>query len=83
MSSGEQNLFSLLYEFVRMHISHSIVLIDELELHLHPPEQQALYSSLTHFADDCQFIFTSHSPYLSEAVPDESAHRLKGGTLWL
>ena len=83
MSSGEQNLFSLLYEFVRMHISHSIVLIDELELHLHPPEQQALYSSLRHFGPDCQFIFTSHSPYLSENIPDEYVVRLEGGRLWL
>ncbi|HEU4965232.1 MAG TPA: AAA family ATPase [Bacilli bacterium] len=83
MSSGEQNIFSLLYEFTRMHISHSIVLIDELELHLHPPEQQALFSSLRHFGPDCQFIFTSHSPYLSENIPDENAIRLKGGRLWL
>jgi len=33
MSSGEQAVFPLIYEFVRLAIARSIVLIDELELH--------------------------------------------------
>jgi energy-coupling factor transporter ATP-binding protein EcfA2 len=40
MSSGEQAVFPLIYEFVRLDIARSVVMIDELELHLHPPEQQ-------------------------------------------
>lgn len=79
MSSGEQAVFPLIYEFVRFEIAHSIVLLDELELHLHPPEQQTLLASLRTIGPDCQFIVTSHSPYLEAAVPDEEKIRLKGG----
>jgi predicted ATPase len=79
MSSGEQAVFPLLYEFVRQDIAHSVVLIDELELHLHPPQQQALLNALRRIGPDCQFIITSHSPYLETVVPDEDEVRLPGG----
>lgn len=79
MSSGEQAVFPLLYEFVWQNIARSVVLIDELELHLHPPQQQALLAALRHIGPDCQFIVTSHSPYLETVVPDEDEVRLPGG----
>ena len=79
MSSGEQAIFPLLYEFVRQDIAHSVVLIDELELHLHPPQQQALLNALRRIGPDCQFIVTSHSPYLETIVPDDAEVRLPGG----
>lgn len=79
MSSGEQAIFSLMYDFVRLRIHHSIVLIDELELHLHPPEQQRLLTSLRHIGADCQFLITTHSEWLTNAVPDELEVRLEGG----
>lgn len=83
MSSGEQAVFCVLYEFVRLNISRSIVLIDELELHLHPPEQQLLYNSLRKVGSDCQYIITSHSPYLRDIIPEEQTLRLEGGSLCL
>lgn len=79
MSSGEQAVFPLLYEFVRLDIARSVVLVDELELHLHPPEQQSLMSSLRRIGPDCQFIVTSHSPYLESMTPAEEEVRLEGG----
>lgn len=79
MSSGEQAIFPLLYEFVRQDIAKSVVLIDELELHLHPPQQQALLSALPRIGPDCQYIITSHSPYVEQVVPDEWEVRLEGG----
>ncbi|KEO81867.1 AAA family ATPase [Tumebacillus flagellatus] len=83
MSSGEQAVFMILYNFVRQHISRSIVLIDELELHLHAPEQQTLYHSLRKIGPDCQFIITSHSSYLADIIPEASKIRLAGGKLCL
>jgi predicted ATPase len=80
MSSGEQAVFPLLYEFVRLDVSRSIVLIDELELHLHPPEQQRLLKSLARIGPDCQFIITTHSPYLTDAIPDEQEVHMEPGT---
>lgn len=79
MSSGEQAIFPLLYEFVRLSIARSVVLIDELELHLHPPQQQALLSALRQIGPDCQFIVTTHSPYLEQVTPNEEEIRLPGG----
>jgi energy-coupling factor transporter ATP-binding protein EcfA2 len=79
MSSGEQAVFPLVYEFVRLDIRRSIVLIDELELHLHPPEQQRLLAALPKIGPDCQFIITTHSEFLSSAIPNEQEVRLEGG----
>jgi hypothetical protein len=79
MSSGEQAVFPILYEFVRMNVARSVVLIDELELHLHPPQQQALLASLRRIGPDCQFIVTTHSPYLESVTPNEDEIRLPGG----
>lgn len=80
MSSGEQAVFPLVYEFVRLDIANSIVLIDELELHLHPPEQQRLLSALPRLGPDCQFIVTTHSPFLTDAIPNEHEIRLEDGS---
>lgn len=76
MSSGEQAVFAILFEFVRNDIKKGIILIDELELHLHPPEQQALLAALFKIGPDCQFIITTHSPYIEGAIPDEHEIRL-------
>jgi hypothetical protein len=80
MSSGEQAVFPLVYEFVRLDIKRSVVLIDELELHLHPPEQQRLLAALPKIGPDCQFLITTHSEFLSSAVPNEQEVRLDRGT---
>ncbi|MCA9048614.1 MAG: AAA family ATPase [Planctomycetaceae bacterium] len=80
MSSGEQAVFPLIYEFVRLDISRSIVLIDELELHLHPPEQQRLLNALPKLGPDCQFIVSTHSEFLTGAIPNECEVRLEGGS---
>lgn len=79
MSSGEQAVFVMLLEFVRQNIARSVVLIDELELHLHPPQQQALISALPKIGPDCQFIITTHSPDLEGSIPREQVVRLPGG----
>jgi hypothetical protein len=79
MASGEQAVFSLLYDFVRLNITRSIVLIDELELHLHAPAQQALYAALPKLGADCQFFITTHSEFLTGIIPDEQKVRIQGG----
>lgn len=79
MSSGEQAVFPLAYEFVRLDIKRSVVLIDELELHLHPPEQQRLLAALPRIGPDCQFFITTHSEFLSSAIPNEQEVRLERG----
>ena len=47
LSSGQQMILLMLLQFAHRRIHRSIVLIDELELHLHPLWQDRLYTALT------------------------------------
>jgi energy-coupling factor transporter ATP-binding protein EcfA2 len=79
MSSGEQAVFPILYEFVRNRIRNSVVLIDEIDLNLHPPHSQALLNLLPQLGPDCQFFYTTHSRSISSVVSPYQVYRLPGG----
>jgi predicted ATP-dependent endonuclease of OLD family len=81
MSAGEQAVFPILYEFVRQQIAHSVVLIDEIDLNLHPPVAQALTGQLPRIGPTCQFIFTTHSNAVSDIMGNENIFRLGRGAL--
>lgn len=83
MSAGEQSVFPMLYEFVRQQIKNSVVLIDEIDLNLHPPLAQTLVSALPQLGVNCQFIYTTHSEAISGVVSPEQVYRLPGGRLCL
>ncbi len=83
MSAGEQSVFPILYEFVRQQIAYSIVLIDEIDLNLHPPAAQFLVRQLPKIGPTCQFIFTTHSEAVSDIIGEEDTYRLLGGSLCL
>ncbi len=83
MSAGEQSIFPMLYEFVRMQIRNSIVLIDEIDLNLHPPLAQALLAALPTIGPNCQFLLTTHSETISSLGSPEETCRLPGGRLCL
>lgn len=51
--------------------SPAIVLIDEVELHLHPSWQQKVLPSLIKIFPDTQFIVTTHSPQVLTSIPSE------------
>jgi predicted ATP-dependent endonuclease of OLD family len=61
MSAGERAIFPILMDFARYNINHSIIIIDEIELHLHAPLQQAFVRALPKLGKNNQFILTSHS----------------------
>jgi len=83
MSAGEQSIFPLLYEFVRQQIAYSVVLIDEVDLNLHPPAAQYFVSQLMKIEPTCQFIITTHSDSVSNVVGESETYRLAGGKLCL
>jgi ABC-type branched-subunit amino acid transport system ATPase component len=83
MSAGEQSVFPMLFEFVRMQIRNSIVLIDEIDLNLHPPLAQSLINALPVIGPECQFIFTTHSESVTSIVSQHEIYRLQGGKLCL
>jgi predicted ATP-binding protein involved in virulence len=73
----------VLYEFVRQQIAYSVVLIDEVDLNLHPPAAQLLVSQLPKIGPTCQFILTTHSEAVSNLIGEDETFRLPGGTLCL
>lgn len=56
-----------------------IVLIDELELHLHPGWQRTVVANLEKTFPNCQFIITTHSPQILGELPAEAVMLLKEG----
>lgn len=83
MSAGEQAVFPMLYEIIRQQIAYSVVLIDEIDLNLHPPAAQLLVNQLPKIAPTCQFIFTTHSEAVNDVIAEEETYRLPGGSLCL
>lgn len=62
LSSGEQEVVKVLFDVARKEIKHSIIIIDEPELHLHPTLTFKLIESLKAIGDHTnQFIFLTHS----------------------
>jgi AAA domain, putative AbiEii toxin, Type IV TA system len=80
LSDGEKLLLALAADLARRlamtYLDHAdplqgeaIVLIDGVELHLHPSWQRQVLASLRHTFPNCQFIVTTHSPQvISEAL---------------
>ena len=55
-----------------LHETSGVVMIDELDLHLHPKWQRRVIHDLKRTFPKVQFITTTHSPQLiGEALPDE------------
>jgi predicted ATPase len=72
LSSGERQILRLVANLVSQRATRSVVLVDELELHLHPSWQR----NLIHFCrqggdDDNQFIVTTHSESILRYVAPE------------
>lgn len=77
LSDGEQRLFSLFVDIARVlflntadSISESpaVVLIDEIDVHLHPKWQRQIIPFLEDLFPSCQFIATTHSPFVIQSV---------------
>lgn len=54
-----------------------VVLIDELETHLHIELQKKILPFLTEFFPEIQFIVTTHSPYILNSVSNAKAYDLE------
>ncbi len=57
--------------------SPGVVIIDEIELHLHPTWQQTIIDSLLKIFPNMQFIITTHSPQVISTVHKDQIRFLK------
>lgn len=55
----------------------AVVLLDEIDLHLHPAWQRKLVSALTRVFRNAQFIVTAHSPLIVQGAGDANVVVLK------
>ena len=77
MSAGERAIFPILLDFARWNINNSIIIIDEVELHLHPSLQQAFVRALSKIGNSNQFILTTHSEAIVNMFEESNIIRLK------
>ncbi|ARV57558.1 ATP-binding protein [Nostocales cyanobacterium HT-58-2] len=54
-----------------------VVLIDEIELHLHPKWQRQVITALSKTFPNCQFIITTHSPQVVSHIKPDSIYLLQ------
>ena len=62
--------------------AEAVVLIDEIELHLHPAWQRRIIGNLTVTFPKCQFIATTHSPQVIGEVKHDRIHILADGEVY-
>jgi len=56
---------------------HGIVLVDEIDLHLHPKWQREMIKALNEIFSSTQFIVTAHSPLIVQCAPNANLALLR------
>jgi predicted ATP-binding protein involved in virulence len=92
LSQGEKSMMALVGDIARRLAimnpalenpleGSGIVLIDEVDLHLHPNWQRAIVGNLNNTFPNCQFVLTTHSPIVISESPDLLCYSLNNGEL--
>ncbi|KEY42298.1 retron Ec78 anti-phage system effector ATPase PtuA [Pantoea agglomerans] len=90
LSQGEKSILSLVADIARRLtilnpslenplLGTGVVLIDEIDLHLHPSWQQKIVQRLKSTFENIQFIITTHSPQVCHTIDGENIFLLKDG----
>ncbi|WHS51434.1 AAA family ATPase [Rothia sp. SD9660Na] len=90
LSQGEKNLLSLVGDIARTLCIMNpesddplscpgIVLIDEIDLHLHPKWQADIIGKLQSTFKNCQFFLTTHSPLVLSSANKANVFRVDSG----
>ncbi|WP_205567660.1 AAA family ATPase [Pectobacterium brasiliense] len=92
LSQGEKSLMALVGDIARrlammnpaldnpLH-GQGVILIDEVDMHLHPSWQRSIIERLTTTFPHCQFILTTHSPLVISDSKDVLVYLLDDGKL--
>ena len=94
MSDGERGILALVLDLTRRLFQANpemddpvaeaevVVLIDEIDLHLHPVWQRQIVQKLTETFPSCQFIATTHSPQVIGEVEHNQIHIMSNGEVY-
>nr|WP_314901830.1 AAA family ATPase [uncultured Deefgea sp.] len=92
LSQGEKSLMALVGDIARrlammnpslenpLH-GDGVVLIDEVDMHLHPQWARSIIERLTNTFPNCQFVLTTHSPLVISDCKDVLVYSLENGEL--
>lgn len=89
LSDGEKRIFSFVVDIGRrltlqrrnwdeVRKVPGIVLIDEIDCHLHPRWQRTIVKALQDLFPACQIIATTHSPFVIQGTNPDALHALDG-----
>ena len=94
MSDGERGTLALVLDLTRRLVqanpemsdpvaeAEAVVLIDEIDLHLHPKWQRQIVHNLTAAFPLCQFIATTHSPQVIGEVKHDRIQIIANGEVY-
>ena len=94
LSDGERGVLALVLDLTRRLVqvnpemddpaaeAGAVVLIDEIELHLHPSWQRRIVGNLEETFPKCQFIATTHSPQAIGEVEHDRIHIMADGEVY-
>lgn len=94
LSDGERGVLALVLDLARrlsqanpslddpLIEGHAVVLIDEIDLHLHPKWQRQIVHNLSAVFPRCQFIATTHSPQIIGEVEHDRIHIIANGEVY-
>ena len=94
LSDGERGVLALVLDLTRRLAqantsftdpasdAEAVVLVDEIDLHLHPKWQRQIVHKLTKTFPRCQFIATTHSPQVIGEVEHDRIHIIANGEVY-
>lgn len=92
LSHGERTLMALVGDIARRMVllnpsrknpldGDGILIIDEIDMHLHPEWQQKVIKNLTNTFKNVQFIITTHSPQVLSSISRKNVRMLEKNSL--
>lgn len=69
-------VLSLLQSYQQINTNHTILLFEEPELYLHPELQKEMAKTLSQISNNCQVMFTTHSPIMLREFSNDEIRRI-------
>ena len=94
MSAGEKTMIALVADLARqitianpnatkpLEVGTGVVLIDEIDLHLHPKWQSRVVVILRELFPNIQFVITTHSPLILNHIPSKYIRSIENGNIY-
>lgn len=82
LSDGFKSIFFIVLDIIRrlasvpcfdneeFYMKEAVILIDEIDCHIHPKWQRKIVPAFRELFPKCQFIFTTHSPYILDSLQE-------------